>query len=107
MQLLNALEIRPQNKRLIYVEAHVNGKPTKAMVNTSATHNFVSIEKAKRLEFYASKEGRWLKAISSVAKPLQGVACKVTIHNGTWEDKINFIVAPLDYFKVVLRINFL
>lgn len=52
MQLLNTLKAKlvqnkSCNKRLIYVEALVNGKPTKAMV---VTLNFVLEHEAKRLE---------------------------------------------------------
>ncbi|RVW84955.1 hypothetical protein CK203_039566 [Vitis vinifera] len=53
MQLPNDLKTKPvpktpQNKGLMYMEAHVNSKPTKAMVETGATHNFVSMEEAPR-----------------------------------------------------------
>lgn len=53
LQLLNALKVaanvsKPQTKGLMYVEATVNGKPTRAMVDTGATHNFISMEEAKR-----------------------------------------------------------
>ncbi|RVW51387.1 hypothetical protein CK203_094744 [Vitis vinifera] len=54
-------------------QALVNGKATKAIVYTGATHNFVSEDEAKRLELQASKEGGWLKAVNSVAKPSHGV----------------------------------
>ena len=62
LQLLNALKAKPvpktpQSKRSMYVEALENGKATKTLVDTSATHNFVSKDKAKRLELQASKEG--------------------------------------------------
>lgn len=46
LQLLNTLKAKlvpkmPQRKGLIYVEALVNRKATKALVDTSVTHNFV------------------------------------------------------------------
>ena len=47
----------PQNKRLIYVNALVNGKATKALMDTSVTHNFVLEDETKRLKLQASKEG--------------------------------------------------
>ena len=55
MQLLNALKIKktkkqPQSKGLMYVEAKVNGMSAKAMIDTGATHNFVSEEEARRLK---------------------------------------------------------
>ena len=88
LQLLNALKAKPipktpQSKGLIYVEALVNGKATKALVDISATHNFVSEDEAKRLELQASKEGGWLKAVNSAAKPSHGVARGVTMHIGS------------------------
>ena len=51
LQLLNALKAKPmpktpQSKGLMYVEALVNGK---ALVDTSATHNFVSEDGSRQL----------------------------------------------------------
>ena len=61
LQLLNALKAKPipktpQSKGLMYVEALINGKVAKALVDTSATHNFVSKNEAKKLELQAPKE---------------------------------------------------
>ncbi|RVW61017.1 hypothetical protein CK203_051398 [Vitis vinifera] len=42
---------KPQSK-----EAFVNGRATKALVETSATHNFVSDDETKRLKLQASNE---------------------------------------------------
>ena len=55
LQLLNILKAKPmaktpQRKWLIYVKAFLNRKATKSLVDTSATHNFVSEDDAKRLE---------------------------------------------------------
>ena len=73
LQLLNVLKAKPvpktaQSKGLKYVEALVNGKATKALVDIGATHNFVSEDKTKRLELQASKEGGWFKAVDYYSK---------------------------------------
>ena len=47
----------------------MNGKAPKVLVDTSATHNFVPEDEAKRLELQASKEGGFLKTVNSAAKP--------------------------------------
>ncbi|RVX07653.1 hypothetical protein CK203_021959 [Vitis vinifera] len=112
LQLLNALKAKPmpktpQRKGLMYVEALVNGKATKALVDTGATHNFVSEDEARRLELQVSKEGGWLKAVNSAAKPSHGVARRVTMHIGSWEGRVDFTVAPMDDFKMVLGMDFL
>ena len=74
MQLLNALKAKqtkkqPQSKGLMYVEAQVNGMSAKAMIDTGATHNFVSEGEARRLKLKISTEAGWLKAVNSSAKP--------------------------------------
>nr|CAN77324.1 hypothetical protein VITISV_012650 [Vitis vinifera] len=100
----------PQSKELMYVEALVNGKATKALVDTgvtSVTHNFVLEDETKRLELQASKEGGWLKAVNSAAKPSHGVARGVAMHIGSWEGMVDFTVAPMDDFKMVLGMDFL
>ena len=112
MHLLNALKAKPakkqpQSKGLMYMEAKVNGMSTKAMIDTGATHNFVSEEEARRLKLRTSKEAGWLKAVNSAAKPSQGVARGVTMKIGPWEGKVDFTVAPMDDFKVVIGMDFL
>ena len=91
----------------MYVEAKVNGMSTKAMIDTGATHNFVSEEEARRLKLQTSKEAGWLKAVNSAAKPSQGVARGVTMKIGPWEGKVNITVAPMDDFRIVIGMDFL
>ena len=112
MQLLNPLNVKqakeqPQSKGLMYVEAKVNGMTNKAMIDTGVTHNFVSEEEARRLKILTSKEAGWLKAVNSVAKPSQGVARGVTMKIESWEGKVDFMVAPMNDFKIVIRMDFL
>ena len=112
MQLLNALKVKqakkqPQSKRLMYVEAKVNGMSAKAMIDTGATHNFVSEEEARGLKLQTSKEVGWLKAVNSAAKPSQGLVRGVTMKIGPWEGKVDFTVAPMDDFKIVIGMDFL
>ena len=112
LQLLNAIKAKlvlktPQSKSLMYIEALVNRKATKALVDSSATHNFVSEDKTKKLELQASKEGGQLKAINLVSKPSHEVARRVAMHIGSWEGRVDFTMTLMDYFKIVLGMNFL
>ena len=72
----------------MYVEALVNGKATKALVDTGATHNFVSEDEAKRLKLQASKKGGWLKAVNSTVEPSHEVARRVAMHISSWEGRV-------------------
>lgn len=55
-----------------------------ALVDTSATHNFVSVEEAYKL-LLKVKEGKgWKKAVNLEAKPVCGLARSVTITTGIW-----------------------
>ena len=85
----------------------MNGMSTKAMIDTGATHNFVSEEEARRLKLQTSKEAGWLKAVNSAAKPSQGVARGVIMKIRPWEGKVDFTVAPMDDFKIVIGMDFL
>lgn len=51
LRLLNALKTtsKAKSRGLMYVDIHVNGRATQAMVDTGTTHNFVSEGEAKRL----------------------------------------------------------
>ncbi|XP_043700305.1 uncharacterized protein LOC122651025 [Telopea speciosissima] len=94
-------------KGLMYVEVHINGKPSRAMIDTGATHNFVSMEEAKKLGLKVSKEGGWLKAVNSQARPIECVARGVEMSIGTWKGTVNLSVVPMDDFQVVLGMEFL
>ena len=85
----------------------MNGMSTKAMIDTGSTHNFVLEEEARRLKLQTSKEAGWLKVVNSAAKPSQGVARGVKMKIGPWEGKIDFTVAPMHDFKVVIGMDFL
>ena len=41
----------------MYVSAKINSQSVRALLDTGATHNFVSVDEAKRLGLKATKEG--------------------------------------------------
>ncbi|CAA0831753.1 Unknown protein [Striga hermonthica] len=111
LQVLNALKARPEctknSKGLKYVEAQVNGKPTKALVDTGASHNFITKEEAIRLGLSWTEKAGWLKTVNANARRLEGAASNVELRLGTWQGRVNYSVAPMDDFKVVLGMDFL
>ena len=69
LQILNVLQSPPKTeaKGLLYVDVSINGKASKAMIDTGASHNFVSLEEAKRLGLKALGGGGSIKAVNSAA----------------------------------------
>ena len=76
------------------------------MLDTGATHNFVSVDEAKRLGLKATKEGGTMKAVNSPAKPIARIAQGVHITLGTWSGKLDFSIVLMDDFKMVLDMEF-
>ena len=109
LQLLNVIQAAPkvQAKGLLYVDATINGKAVTAMVDTGASHNFVSIEEAQRLGLRTTDGGGSIKAVNSEARRIKGVARGVQTKLGTWDGPIDYSVVPMDDFRVVLGLEFL
>lgn len=102
-------EKRKESKanELMYVDIMLNGKSTCAMLDTGATHNFVSDREARRLGLKLEKDPSRMKAVNSVARPIAGQAKGVSIKLGSWEGKTNLMAVPLDDFHVILGMEFL
>ena len=110
LQLLNALNVKPTpstDKGLLYVEVLLNGRATKAMVDTGATHNFITEAEAARLNLKTTPREGWIKTVNATARRLGGVAKGVDMVLGTWKGPVDFSVAPMDDFQVVLGMDFM
>ncbi|KAK2989992.1 hypothetical protein RJ640_023914 [Escallonia rubra] len=119
IQVLNALQKKnvPQvptgegqafkSEGLLYMEVKLNGKPAHVLMDTGATHNFITMGEAERLGLNVVDRGGWLKTINAEAKPLKGTVRQVEMCLGKWKGFVNFSVARMDDFKVVLGLDFL
>ncbi|KAK2980478.1 hypothetical protein RJ640_009748 [Escallonia rubra] len=76
-------------------------------MDTGATHNFITTGEAKRLGLNVVDGGGWLKTVNAEAKPLQGTVRRVEMCLGKWKGFVNFSIARMDDFKVVLGLDFL
>ncbi|KAK3025407.1 hypothetical protein RJ639_044662 [Escallonia herrerae] len=94
-------------KGLMYVDIKVNGKAIRAMVDTGATHNYISSTEVERLGLTLEKGCKWVKAINSAAQPVAGIARSVLIKIGPYEGRTNFSVVIMDDFKLILGLEFL
>ena len=91
----------------MYVEGHITGKVTiSIMMDTSATHNFIFEGEAKELSLKLEKDLSHMKVVNSKAFTTAGVAKQVIVKLGSWQEKVDFMVAQIDEFDSVLRIKF-
>ncbi|KAJ7957579.1 Transposon Ty3-G Gag-Pol polyprotein [Quillaja saponaria] len=77
------------DKGLMFVKGHLGGKPaTSVMLDTGATHNFVSEAEAKKLGLKLEKDSGRMKAVNSKSLPTAGQAKQVSVKLGTWEGQL-------------------
>ncbi|KAF3771842.1 hypothetical protein EJ110_NYTH58893 [Nymphaea thermarum] len=114
LQLIHALTKEEEVKvtatpspELMCIEILVNGRPTIAMVDTGATHNFVSVEEARRLGLTLEKGELHMKAVNSEAQPIHGVARDAVVKVEGWSRKANFSVVQTADFQLILGLEFL
>ncbi|KAK3041255.1 hypothetical protein RJ639_001538 [Escallonia herrerae] len=94
-------------KGLMYVDIKVNEKAIRTMVDTGATHKYISSIEVERLGLTLEKGCGWVKAINSVAQPVAGIARSVLIKVGPYEGRTNISVVTMDNFKLILGLEFL
>ncbi|KAK0601367.1 hypothetical protein LWI29_023591 [Acer saccharum] len=90
----------------MFVKATIKGKQVRAMLDTGATHNFVSVDEAKRFSLRITNDEGAIKAANSPVKLIDGTAKGVTVHLGPWNGKLDFSVVPLDDYQMVLGMAF-
>jgi len=98
----------PVERGLMYVDAWVNQRAAKStMVDSGATHNFMTETEARRLNLRWDKDAGKMKAVNSAALPITGVAKRTTVRLGEWSGPADFVIVKMDDFDVVLGMEFL
>ena len=77
-----------------------------ALVDSGATHNFVSTKEAARLGLKLTRDDSKLKAVNSQAQETHGMAKDMAIQMGNWKGTIDFFRVPLDDFDFILGNDF-
>ncbi|CAL1381132.1 unnamed protein product [Linum trigynum] len=95
--------LHPEQHGQCFVEAKLNQRKTKALVDTEASYNLLDVDEARRLGItYEKKQRRWMKAINSRATRTHGVARQVPLKLGGWTGVADFEVVSLDDYQVIL-----
>ncbi|KAA0046982.1 uncharacterized protein E6C27_scaffold230G001680 [Cucumis melo var. makuwa] len=98
----------PTKGGLMYVDTWINQRQTKStMVDSGATHNFITEAEARRLGLRWEWDSGKMKAVNSIALPIVGLVKRTTIKLGGWRGPVDFVVVKMDDFDVVLGMEFL
>ncbi|KAA0037095.1 uncharacterized protein E5676_scaffold453G00070 [Cucumis melo var. makuwa] len=77
------------------------------MIDSGATHNFITEAEARRLRLRWEKDTGRMKTVNSIALPVVGLVKQTTIKLGGWKGRVDFVVVKMDDFDVVLGMEFL
>ena len=93
---------------LLYLEAPVNNKQVSCLVDTGATHSFMSLKLARELGLPTKEVSKPINVRFAKGEPHQAreVALDVTIRSGTWEFVENFTLCEMDEVDVILGDTF-
>ena len=79
LQLLNVIRAEVTHRGLMYVELLTGGQKIMALVDSGATHNFVSTKEVARLELKLARDDDKLKAVNSQAQETHGMEKNMAI----------------------------
>ncbi|XP_070010246.1 uncharacterized protein [Nicotiana sylvestris] len=99
--------IQPTENGNHYVDLTIDNKPARAIVDTGATHNFVTEVVAKRLELKLVPTNSRIKTVNIEVQNSRGVANRVGVKLGAWKVTMPYgqIQAQLSAIQVVKGIN--
>ncbi|KAA0047839.1 uncharacterized protein E6C27_scaffold133G001000 [Cucumis melo var. makuwa] len=98
----------PVEKGLLYVDTWINQKQTKStMIDSGATHNFITEAEARRLRLRWEKDSGRMKVVNFVSLPIVGLVKRTMIKLGGWKCPVDFVVVKMDDFDVVVGMEFL
>ncbi|KAL8159561.1 hypothetical protein V2J09_001098 [Rumex salicifolius] len=87
------------------MEIRIAGCSVDALIDTRATHNFMRPDLAKKLGLKLAKEIGSIMTVNSEAQPIAQVVKEVPVEIDKWTGKLDFSVALMDDFALVLGMD--
>ena len=97
----------PERNSLEYVQMNIGGADILTMVNSGATHNFMSEDIVRRIGLKFVPLKAQMKTLNSPPDYVLGVAEKVDTTLGEWRGKVDFTIVRIDDYEAVLGMEFL
>ncbi|KAK3014285.1 hypothetical protein RJ639_009692 [Escallonia herrerae] len=92
---------------LLYPKVDIVKKTQEALVDTGATHNFMSPWIAKWLGLKSTKDGSWFTTMNAEERPTKGVVKNVDLRIDGWTGKADFNIIDMDELGLVLKMDFM
>lgn len=97
----------PERNKLEYVRMKVGGTNVLTMVDSGASHNFMSEDTARRIGLKFVTARAQMKTINSPPMDILGIAEKVDTMLGEWTGKVDFTIVRIDDYDAVLGMEFM
>ena len=97
----------PERNQMEYVEINIGKGPILTMVDSCATHSFMSQGTTKKIGLKFKPVQAQFKAMISPPNSVIGVAKNVNVSISEWTGKVDFIVVRIDDYEVVLGMEFM
>ncbi|KAK3010294.1 hypothetical protein RJ639_010799 [Escallonia herrerae] len=94
-----------KRRGLLYATVDVIGKTQEALVDTGATHNFMSPRVFEWLRLKPTKDGSWFTTMNAKERLTKGVVKNVDLRIGGWTGKVDFNIIDMDELGVMLRMD--
>ncbi|KAG6498516.1 hypothetical protein ZIOFF_038234 [Zingiber officinale] len=95
------------HSQLLHITIELNGKIVNVMVDTGATHTFVSAKLVKDYGLSIRKCPSYIKSMNAKAQAVVGMTYNVPLPVGTQVGKANMMVIPLEDFQIIIGMEFL
>ena len=115
LQLLNRMKettqsshsIREGQHDLCYVETFFGAKKVQAMVDFDTSHNYVLADKARSLGLRVDPFDTCFKAVSSLARKIEGDVKNVIMQVGSWQGLVNLVAIKMIEYDLRLGQEFI
>jgi len=97
----------PERNRLEYVRMKIGGTEVLTMVDSGASHNFMSEDTVRRLGLKFVPVEAHMKTVNSPPTAILGIDEKVDTVLGEWSGKVDFTIVRIDDYEAVLGMEFM
>ncbi|KAK3015343.1 hypothetical protein RJ639_007286 [Escallonia herrerae] len=96
-----------KRRGLLYATVDVARKTQEALVDTRATHNFMSPRVCHWLGLKPTKDESWFMVVNVEERPMKGVIKNIDLRIDGWTGKADFNIIDMDELGLVLGMDFI